>query len=314
MSNLKLFTKTFDDISKEIDVIHQTEKSYLVSNPSEISNDITNYSEYGLNSYGKLVGFPSKFIEELNVTSPDLAKTILTDRATNYFKRDGSPFTAREFTGKISGTVSSKYAFYDDYQVAQVLERSPLANLQYTTGIVTPERLHLRAIDVNNPFTINNDKSKLFLCYFINNSMVGGSSFRVCLGVFRLACTNGMILPMKQFVIMRQIHKGTKDIAAEFNTAVAFLESKAGEIKDLLNDLSTSDSKIHEMQREYKESYLAKKLNLSQKETAKVLELYSLTYGGRTKWDMVNAISEFARDIKNVDRREYLESKALLVA
>lgn len=314
MNNLKLFTKSFSDIAKEIEVIHQSENSYLVTSPSGISNDISDFSEYGIKSYGNLVGFPPKFIEELSITSPALAKSILTDRATNYFNQHGAAFTAREFMGKISGTVSSKYAFYDDYQVAQVLEKSSIANLPFATGMVTPERLHLRAIDAKRPFKIENDKSELFFCYFINNSMVGGSAFRVCLGIFRLACTNGMILPMKQFVLMRQIHKGTKDIAAEFNSQIAFLENKSDEIKALLNDLSTSDAKIHEMSADYKESYLAKSLNLSKRETVKVLELYTNTYGGRTKWDMVNAISEFARDLKNVDRREYLETRALLVA
>ena len=41
--------------------------------------------------------------------------------------------------------------------------------------------------------------------------------------------------------------------------------------------------------------------------------LYKTTYGGKTKWDMVNAITEYARDLTDVEKRIQLESHALNV-
>ena len=82
----------------------------------------------------------------------------------------------------------------------------------------------------------------------------------------------------------------------------------------MMKKLSTTPSALEELKEEFKKDYLAKKLSLSKKDTEKVIELYETVYGGNTKWALVNAITEFARDTKNIDKREVLEKKALLVA
>lgn len=311
---IQRFSTTFSDIEKRVTEIQKTENSYLVNCPSGISTDVERYSEYGLNALGKTVGFPYEFLRRVNETNPALAQTVIGDRLNNYFANDGNSFFAREFLGKISGCVSNRYAYFDDHQVIEIIGNSQLANLEYSHAMVTPERLHLRAIDANAPFTIEGDESPLYFCYFIDNSMVGIASFKVQLGIYRKVCTNGMIMPIKEFVVCKQIHRGFRDISAEFNETVAFLDDKRNEIKNIVTDLSTAEAKIFSMNEEYRLSYLGRALTMSKKEATKVMELFSNTYGGKTKWDMVNAISEFARDTNNIDRREHLEKLALKVA
>lgn len=307
------FTTTFADIENRVNQICETENSYLVENPTEISTDVKRFSEYGLTALGRVVGFPHDFIRKVNQSNPALAQIIIGDRVKEYFLNGGKSFYAREFLGQICGCVSNCYAYFDDYQVTSIIRNSPLANLEYAHAVVTPERLHLRAIDSSAPFKVAGDDSPLFFCYFIDNSMVGVASFKVQLGIYRKVCTNGMIMPIKEFVVCKQVHRGIRDISAEFNKTVAFLDEKREDIKSLVSDLATADAKILSMNEEYRTSYLARALTMSKKEVNMVMELFTI-YGGKTKWDMVNAISEFARDTNSVDRREHLEKLALKVA
>lgn len=308
------FRESFDNISNRIAEIAKTENTYTVAGTSDLVCDVSHYSENGLLSLGKTVGFPSQFVEELHHTNPELANTIIRDRTENYFGNGSANFIAREFLGKVYGVVSNEYNFFDDTQAAEIIHSSVLAEKTYAHALVTPERLHLRAIDDNAPFRIGDDESNLFFCYFIDNSMVGLSSFKVQLGIYRQACTNGLIMPIKEFVVCRRIHRGYKDIVAEFNESVAFLDQKRDSIIEMLNRLTTEKAEIETLHENHRLEYLARKLTISIKESKKIMTLYTDTYGGKTKWDMVNAITEFARDERKLARREHLEKKAILVA
>ena len=315
------FNTKFEDIHKRVMQIASTENTYGVNADNYNTRDIIrrigstgNYSDYGLTTMGRLVGFPAPFVQTVSETNPLLANTIIADRVHTHFEAGKSPFYVREFEGDICGVVSDRYSFFDDKEVCDILAGSTLAEKPFAHATVTPERLHLRAVDADRPFRVSGDESDLFFAYFIDNSMVGQSSFKVQLGVYRLACTNGLIVGMKDYTLVKQIHRGNKDISTEFESAVAFLDEKRETIKEMICSLGVEEARIKEMSEEYKRTYLAKELNLSKKETEKVLTLYTETYGGRTKWDLVSAITEFARDTGNLDRREYLEKKALKVA
>ena len=311
--NLNHSTVCFADINKAIDEIASTENSYTVTTFDPSLCNINRYSDYGLTTFGQLIGFPAKFVKKIDATNSQLAKEIISDRLSLYLNQD-KDFVIREFGDKICGVVSNNYAFFDDNQVASIISKSPLANKPFSDAYVSPERLHLRAIDKENPFTIGNDKSPLYFCYFIDNSMVGQSAFKVTLGIYRLVCKNGLLVEKSRFSICKQIHRGTRDISAEFNKALTLIDSKRDSIIEMLTDMATAPAKIEELKEDVARAYLAKTLVLTQKETNKLLNLYHFTYGGNTKWAMANAITELARDVDDIEKRIQLESKALLVA
>ena len=314
---LQNFYEDFDTVATKVKEITDTESTFLIepgTDGYDKALELTNYSDYGFKTLGMTIGFPAPFVQKVAETNPELAEKIISDRMDNYFLRDDRPsFYGREFLGKIQGCVSNKYAYFDDNEVLEVLDNSPIKNLQFQHTLITPERLHLRAID-KEPFKIDGDDSNLFFIFFIDNSMVGQSSFKVRLGLFRQACSNGLIVSKGEFVMCRQIHKGTKDISAEFNASLEFLAEKKDTIKEMIMGSTATPAQIEELAEEYRKDYLAKKLLLNKTEVEKVLNLYTITYGGKTKWAMTNAITEFARDIKDINRRTVLESKALAVA
>lgn len=313
-------TIDFQTVFSRVSDIAETESTQMIccGNQNEICRT-TGFSEYGFNTLGKTVGFPAQFIREVDLTNPDLAVTIVSDRVRNYFDRKNPPFFTRSFNGEICGIVSNKYAYFDDDEVMDILKESPLASYAFQYALITPERLHLRAIDLDNPFKIDGDDSNLYMLYYIDNSMVGQSSFRVRIGVYRQICSNGMIVPLKSFVVCKAVHRGKMNIAEEFNSGIAFLSEKESEIKKLLSDKAAEDAAISDLKEDFQRSYIAKELNLSQKETEKVLNLYysySNEYGRKSKWAFINAVTEFARDIPegSIEKRLFLESKAVLAA
>lgn len=311
----KKSTIGFNEVRARVMEIAETEKTEIVT-PLTQENVVRfeGFTEYGFNALGKVVGFPAPFVLEVAKTNEPLALDIVRDRVKNYFESGKKPFYTRDFLGKTAGVVSQRYAYFDDKQVVDILDGSPLASMDFQNPIITPERFHLRALDKNSVFTLNGDDSALFFAYFIDNSMVGQSSFRVQMGVYRVACTNGLILPVNEFSLCRQVHLGKRDIAAEFNESIAFLAEKKDTLRDLLSNMSTEKAAIESVHEEFRQAYLQKKLNISQKEADKVLELYSTTYAGGTRWNMANAITEFARDINDINRRESIERLAFRAA
>lgn len=323
---LSVNTKTinFSEVQERVHAITDTENTFKVEQPIFNVCDMDNYSDFGLKSLGKTVGFPADFIRTLAETgSKPLGNRVILDRTTNYFKSGKAPFYAREFGGKICGVVSDRYAYFDDNEVCDIIGGSPLANLGYQYAGISPERLHLRAIDKENPFKVEGDDSNLFLMFFVDNSMVGQASFKVRIGVYRQVCSNGMIIPMKSFVLCKAVHRGNKDIAAEFNQSVEFFKEKRDEIQSILSDKAKELSSIEELRAKFNEdyvkAYIHKHLNTNKSETEKVIVLfdaYTIECGRPSKWAFINAVTQFARDLpeSQLERRLYLESRAMQAA
>lgn len=323
---LSVNTKTinFSEVQERVHAITDTENTFKVEQPIFNVCDMDNYSDFGLKSLGKMVGFPADFIRTLAETgSKPLGNRVILDRTTNYFKSGKAPFYAREFGGKICGVVSDRYAYFDDNEVCDIIGGSPLANLGYQYAGISPERLHLRAIDKENPFKVEGDDSNLFLMFFVDNSMVGQASFKVRIGVYRQVCSNGMIIPMKSFVLCKAVHRGNKYIAAEFNQSVEFFKEKRDEIQSILSDKAKELSSIEELRAKFNEdyvkTYVAKQLNTNKSETEKVIVLfdaYTIECGRPSKWAFINAVTQFARDLpeSQLERRLYLESRAMQAA
>ena len=328
--SIKSSTVGFDAVASRVADICATEDTFKVEQPILNLCDTDAYSEFGLKSLGKMVGFPADFIRTLAETgSKPLAAKNIFDRTSHYFAEGGRPYFARAFgtpeheEKKICGVVSDRYAYFDDDEVTSIIGGSPLAGFRFQCANISPERLHLRAIDLDSPFKVEGDDSNLFLMYFVDNSMVGQSSFKVRVGVYRQVCSNGMIIPMQSFTLCKAVHRGSKDIAAEFTKNVAFLAEKRGEIQTMLAHKAAETAAITELREkfdeEYVKAYIHKHLNTNKSETEKVIVLfdaYSIECGRQSKWAFINAVTQFARDLpeSQLERRLYLESRAMQAA
>lgn len=326
--SIKSSTIGFEAVASRVADICATEDTFKVEQPILNLCDTDAYSEFGLKSLGKLVGFPADFIRTLAETgSKPLATKNIFDRTAHYFAEGGRPYFARAFgrdeAKKIHGVVSDRYAYFDDDEVCDIIGDSPLKDFRFQCANISPERLHLRAIDLDNSFKVEGDDSPLFLMYFVDNSMVGQASFKVRVGVYRQVCQNGMIIPMQSFILCKAVHRGRKDIAAEFTKNVAFLAAKRDEIQKMLAKKGEETAAITELREKFDEEYvkahIKKHLNTNKSETEKIIVLfdaYSIECGRPSKWAFINAVTQFARDLpeSQLERRLYLESRAMQAA
>lgn len=317
--NLSAQNLNFDEVSNKIYKITETENSYGVNHKSYESladylSNIDIYSQYGLSTLGRTLDFPADFIRDISKTNYRLAREIITDRLYNYFKNEeANTFYVREFLDKIQGVVSQRYTYFDDDEVLEVMKGTMLENLEYTQSVITPERLHLRAIDKEHPLKISGDDSEIYFCYFIDNSMVGQCAFKIRIGLYRLVCSNGLICNVKEYNICKQVHKGQKDIKKEFEENIIYLDSQRSEISRVINKIADTKAYIEDLSPEQLNAYLSRTFGLSNKEQQKVMEKYSSyvnAFGMNSQWAFVNTITEYARDINDINRRLTLEAKA----
>jgi len=323
---------SFDQIYSKVNEITRTGNTVEINRYNYLDDDLEKfrypetYSEYGLSSLGQAVGFPAEFVREIEIGNPELAKNIITDRMNNYFIQSkmrgrGKSMFVREFSGRARGVVSNKYDYFDDNEVVDILADSPLKDLSFKESLISPERLHLRGIEAI-PFRVERDTSDMFHAFFIDNSMVGASAFRISYGVYRLACTNGLIVPMAEFEVYKQIHKKSEMdkgyIAAEFREALERIALKKEWVQNELSSFNSVESALEKIKnKDTQMAYLSRKLNVSGAESEKILTLYdaySEEFNYRSRWALMNAVTEFARDINDINKRTFLERRIYKVA
>lgn len=319
-------TTNFNEVVEKVSSIKETEKSYYVDHILKAKRrnllDVSSYSSYGLSSAGSRLGFPGKWVESFGELHPDTAKRILNDAYTDYFikldmksandKRQSTKLFIRDFNDKHCGVLTDKYAVFDDDEVTNILSKNNyLMNAEEYWYDVSAERFHVRFISKQKLY-IEGDDSPLSMCVFVDNSMIGQSSFKIRFGIYRWACTNGMIAGLKEFEIVREAHKGTKSyvkIVAEALKEVPLYEQM---MLDMIKEASVTKSKIYGLDEEQALAYIQKTLNVSKKASVVILENYR-NYGGSTKWDLTNAITDYAH-VADINTRVQLESKALKIA
>lgn len=307
----------FSAVANEIEEIAKTEDTRLITekNKSDVCR-IDGFSNYGFQSFGRTIGFPARFINQLIKSNEELALQVVKDRVNNYFDEGKNPFFIRNFLGKTVGTVSNKYAYFDDKQVVEILENTDLSHLKIQKAFITPERLHIRIIDDNLPFRVMGDDSDLFFAYNVDNSMVGQSAFTVRIGIYRLICNNGMALPVREFSLCRKVHYGMKATAETFQSGLERLNKNRKDMQRLITVMAESEASIESLKENHQKDYVQKRLRISDKGAEKILELYHTTYEnlGKTKWSFANAVTEYARDLTDIDEQQRLEQLAYVIA
>lgn len=308
-------TCDFNDIKNIIGAIKQTEHSWRINTPSRLKAlvNVNDYSEYGLQSAGTRLNFPAKWISEaLYPTEPKLTERVLRARYKAYLEKENNGLLIRDFNGKHYGVLTNKYSIFDDDEIVDIIKDNDyLMNAEEFWYDITPERCHMRFIS-GNKLTIPGEDSPLSMCVFIDNSMVGKSAFKIRFGIYRWACTNGMIADLKEFTIVKEKHMGKKDYSQIVAEALEDIPKYEIMLMDMVKNAMTTKSSIYSLSDEDAIAKIKDKLNVGRKESAKIIDFYK-AYGGESKWDLINAITDYAHKF-NVDKRVELESKALKVA
>ncbi len=303
----------FNALRNKVDNLAKTENT-VRWNRFMGQKDIDTFSNDGIDNAGVIFGIPNKFINEnrgIDLDHRNVCQEILNIKMDDYLERKNEVMF-RDWEGITEGVCSTKYGIFDDWEVMDILETNPyFTNPGQIWGYETPNKFHVRFIS-DDTLNIPGDKSPLHMAIFVTNSMTGGGAINVKFGVYRAACTNGMIWGLKEFQIVRQIHKTGTD----FSDILSANLSDVGEIEKTLtariNKMIGEKSSIGDLMQETAVEYLKGKLGVGKKTSEEIYNKY-LQYGGQTKWDLANAITDQAH-ILDINSRLRLEQLALRVA
>ncbi len=309
MSQL-LKTKNFNEIYERVSALMKLERTEHISR-GERYPVLSDYSECGLKMAGRKFGFPSDYVRKIRENHTELAEQIVDVSTSDYYK-DNPSAMFRSFGNGIDAVLSSKYNIFDDNEVMDILsENAYLMGAGEFWYHISPECTHIRFIS-ETPFYIPNDNSELHIAVFVDNSMVGSGSFKVRFGIYRSACTNGMIWGLKQFTILRETHLGNKPIADILHSALKDVHRYEEILMNRVTEMANTNSHISRLSAEDAITYLKGVLLIGEKKASEVIELYK-DYGGQTRWDLCNAITDYAHSF-DLNERLRLESIALKVA
>lgn len=291
-----------------LDNLHEDKILKLGNRPPKVED----YGEYGLSSAGTRFSFPSKFVSNLCMDGhEDLANEIVKVKTKDYLE-SGRSVLLRKWNDKIEGVLTDKYGIFDDKEVVNILSRSEyLRSSEEIWFSEDPGLFHARFISGNKLY-LDGDTSPLSMAVFVDNSMIGMSSFKVRFGIYRWACTNGLITGLKSFELVKQIHKSGAQFGRDLNAALVDIPRYEEMMIDMARSMSNARASVYGLTEEQAKAYLKAKLGTSEKMASDVYNKY-LEYGGVSRWDLCNAITETARDLSNFDRLKF-ESLALSVA
>lgn len=315
-------TKDWNKIATVVKNIADTENSYMVGAADEIPGARC-YSENGLSQLGTKLNFPSRFVSELlDYDHEELANEIIQTKCDDYFgsKKKGTSLLFREFAdpdgkSRVHGVLTDRYSIFDDKEVVDIMESSDyLMGAEEFWSDITPDQFHTRFVSKER-LHIPNDPSDLSMCVFVDNSMVGKSMLKIRFGLYRWACTNGVISDFKEFNIVRERHIGAdKDWTRIVAEAMIDVKCYEQMLLDRVNKMACEKSAIYDMSEEDAVRYIKDKLTTSTKKAKEIIECFNVVYGGFSKWDLCNAITDVAHNAENLDTRLLYESKAMKVA
>lgn len=308
------FEKVFsiEEVCNRVYALDSLHKDSVLKPTSKSVPKYDDFGTYGLSSAGSKVGFPASFVDKMaNIGHEDLANKIIQTRMRDY-QKTGKPLLLRKWGGLIEGVLTNKYGIFDDTEVMDILSTSNyLRNSEEIWVKEDPSMFHARFISPNH-LTLPGDDSPLSMAVFVDNSMVGMGSFKIRFGLYRWACTNGMISGLKSFEILKQVHKTGVQFGRDLEEILVDVPQYEVALIQMATRMSQEDSSIRTLSKEQALAYIEKKLSTSQKISNEVYEKY-VEYGGRSQWHLVNAITDKAHDLPDAERIKF-ETLAMRVA
>jgi hypothetical protein len=223
----------------------------------------------------------------------------------------------RILDGKIRAILSDRYRILDNYDLVFLAldEFKKKETVEIYRVDLTETMLYLKAVDRTLTASIK-EEDIVYGGLILRNSEVGASALKVEPFILRKACNNGLILQHS----LKKIHLGRQTLEIgyiEWSDKTRELEDKAlwSKVRDIIR--ATFD-------REVFESWVAKlkesttiKIEKPIEAVNNIVKLAGLTeeqkqkllmhFSEPTKYGLLNAITNVARDVKNPDEQVRLE-------
>lgn len=276
-----------------------TEDSHYVTHHTGISH-------YALSQLATKLGIPMRYVD--NCIQKKMYG-LVEDNFHSWLDYYNRKLFIRQYKDSIRGILTDKYSCLDTEDILCVLD-DYLDMDKYTIKgrFLNEERLHLRFVS-NEKLPVPNED--LFAGIFIDSSDIGRSVLSVNFGIYKQVCTNGLIVAKNKGVLFQQKHIGITpdEFKKGFIAAISKVDVLAENAVELVKECKgkkislSSQQEIDDFIKRIKDT-----TSISQTAAMKVIDLMQNRYG-RTKWGMINGLTEVAQDY-TLERRIELEKIA----
>ena len=331
--------RTLTELARELerqrtakhDYLLDTRKMHMDALSDDMQISITNdntgetlilgVNEIAHNQIGSNLGIPSKYYDKMRHENPEL----LAMNVNSWLDKEPKIRMVRTLDGTMRAFLSDKYRRIDNYEIAQtvlpVIAEMPEAKIESCE--ITDERLYIKV--VNPRLTTEVVPGDIVQSgMMITNSEVGLGSMTIQPLVYRLVCTNGMVINDAR---TRKYHVGRGNQAAEDFTIYSD-ETLAADDRALMMKVQdavkavvdqTRFEKVVDMMRQAKDAKIvtanipamvelaATDFGYTKKEGEGILD-YLIRGNDLSLYGFANATTRYAQDVASYDRSTALES------
>ena len=293
----------------------------MLYNKAQNMTTILGVNDVAHRQIGSTLGIPAKYYDKMRAEAPEL----LSANVNGWFNVDPSTRMVRTLDGTARAFLSDRYRRIDNYEIAEAVLPiiADIKDARIESCEVTDERMYIKVVNprLETEVTPGDVVQSGIL---ITNSEVGMGSMSVQPLVYRLVCTNGMVV---NDAATRRYHIGRGNEAGEdyslYSNATLAADDKALMLKvqDTVRAAvdQTRFEKVVKMMRD------AKSAKIVTADIPQMVELTSSDYGFSKKegtgilnhlihdgefslYGLANAVTRAAQDVDSYDRSTEMES------
>ena len=303
---------------------HASTKSLTMVPSGEFQLDVNTGTEmmpatsYAHAQMASKLSIPKVYYDRMLKDSPFL----LANNVNHWLeKRQEETSLIRTLRGQMRAFLSNRYRIVDNHDILEMVipELAEMGSgIEIVSCQVTDEKMYLKVINKNVEAAIAVG-DPVQAGFILSNGEIGNSSISVEPFIYRLVCTNGLILKDRK---QRKNHAGRVNKNAALyasDTLQAIDDAFRLKIRDLVRNainISTFQEAVTDMQGAKSNlitgnpvkavEVTAKAIGLSENESGLVLN-HLIRSGDLSKFGMLNAVARTAEDIESYDRATEIE-------
>lgn len=333
--------RTLTELAIELDRQRKVKKDYLLDtrnvkmdamenffqitliNDEQRANTILGVNDIAHRQIGSTLGIPAKYYDKMRAENPDLLST----NVNSWFNETPSVRMVRTLDGTARAFLSERYRRIDNYEIAEAVLPiiAQIPDARVASCEVTEQRMYLKVVNPRLETEVS-PGDVVQSGILITNSEVGLGSMAIQPLIYRLVCSNGMVV---NDAATRRYHIGRGNEANEDYTLYSDETIKADDkalmlkVQDTVKAVvdATRFEKVVQMMRD------AKDAKITSSDIPKMVELAASDYGLTKKegggildylirdeelslYGLSNAVTRAAQDAESYDRSTDMESIA----
>ena len=330
---------SLDQLAAEIMRQKENKEDYIVSTPNlhmenyggdvflhvldSGGNDRIEPLDIGVNAHrqiGTHLSIPVKYYQKMQEENPEL----LVTNVNSWFERSNTQRMLRVLDGRARAFLSNRYKRLDHYQIAEAVlpEIAKMPDIRFESCQITEDRMYIKAVNPRLQAEVA-PGDIVQAGIIISNSEVGLGSVSIQPLIYRLVCSNGMVV---NDAATKRNHIGRTNSADENfqlysaetleaddkafllkirdTVQAAVTEAKFSQVVDLMREASQAPMNTTNVPELVK--LASKDFGITEGEQTGVLQ-HLIEGKDLTLYGFSNAVTRFSQDVDSYDRATALE-------